>query len=163
MKKRGILAAALAAVAAAAFAALAIAANDQKTTGGGKTLVLSAGNAGATGAVGITAMDPDSPRGRVNINLRNADGTKNQHFVGRVTDYRQDGNRSWICGEVQVLQLGTNTNEGQFFEVVVLDSGSNVGDMLNWYRQAGPTDCEDNGPNPDQVLTNGNLVVHQGS
>ena len=160
MKERGILLAAFAAAVTAAFAALAFAASSDKTTGGGKTLVQTS-PAGATGAVGVTAMDTDSPRGRVNINIRNVDGTRNQHFVGRVTDYRQDGNRSWICGEVQVLQLGTNTNTGEFFEVVVMDNG-NVGDMLNWYRQADETDCDDSSPNPDQLLTSGNLVVHQG-
>jgi hypothetical protein len=163
--KVGLLATAVAAAALMAFAALALAGNDEKTTGGGQAYVGGQAPAGRTAVVGVSAQSgPNGPQGTVNLLVREADGTFVQHFVGDVTSYSQSGNTSTICGDVRLLELGEgNTNEGEFFGIVVQDNTSTGGpDMLFWHRKDTPAEaCA--GLTPSRELFAGNLVVHEGS
>lgn len=129
--------------------------------GGGSVLVSSTG---VHGSVSVRAsLTADGVTGRVNLDLQ-APGTgeRVQHFKGSVTslDLRAAG-VAHICGVVDLLQLGTNTNEGRFFEMVVQDVGQpgQAADLLGWYRQDSSTDCTDDYPRARQELVEGNFKV----
>jgi hypothetical protein len=144
----------------AALAVPAVAAPADGVRGGGSFLVPAGANAGDYGAVSVTATVGDVDSGVVNLSMFDADGGRDQHFVGDVTDVVIDGNEACIVGEVRVLQLGSNTNEGMYFEMVVEDNGqpSEGMDMLNWIRSASARDCA-TFLTPGQELVSGNLTV----
>ena len=110
-------------------------------------------------AVNATVGETDS--GVVNVEEYETDGTFSQHWVGDVTEIAFDDGLAYICGEVRVLELGTNTNTGLFFRMVVKDNGKPGTDKLDWNRKATEAEasCPYGAGSINKPLIEGNLTV----